>query len=67
MNTELLSVSEMDDIVEVQCNLEPAELDAAIDALSDDQLEVLREQCCESITRQQGILARIELRLSGNS
>jgi hypothetical protein len=64
-NTEL-SVHEMDDVVEAQHNLDASELDAAIAALSDDQLVVLREQCQESVERQQGIIARVNRRLGGN-
>ena len=54
----------MDDIVEVQCNLDASELDAAIAALSDDQLVVLRQQCQESVERQQGIINLIQVRLA---
>ena len=63
INTEL-SDHEMDDIVEVQCNLDASELDAAIAALSDDQLVVLRQQCQESVERQQGIINLIQVRLA---
>ena len=64
--TEFLSVSEMDDCVEVQMNLDPCELPAAIDALSTDQLTVLREMCEESVDRQIGIIHRVDRRLAGN-
>jgi hypothetical protein len=63
-NTELLSVEEMDDIIEAQCNVDENQLDAAIAALNDDQLVVLREMCLESITRQQGIITRVNHRVA---
>jgi hypothetical protein len=65
-DTELLSCDEMDAIVEAQCNVDPSELPAAIDALNLDQLHVLHEMCVESIQRQTRILHLVELRLVGN-
>ena len=59
-----LTVHEMDDIVEVQCNLDASELDEAIDQLSREQLVVLRQDCLASVKRQTGILARIQSRLA---
>jgi hypothetical protein len=40
-DTEFLSIPEMDAIVEVQMNLDPSKLPAAIDALNADQLVAL--------------------------
>jgi hypothetical protein len=62
----MLTTHALDEITDVQHNLDASELDAGLAALSDDQLVVLREQCQESVERQQGIIARVNRRLGGN-
>jgi hypothetical protein len=59
-----LSISEMDSIIEVQCNTDPDDIPAAIDKLNDDQLVVLLEMCQESIERQTAIIALAQNRLT---
>ena len=61
-----LSTHQLDDINDVQFNLTAAELDAAIDQLSDEQLVVLRHDCAASVKRQSYILTRIQGRLAGS-
>jgi hypothetical protein len=59
-----LSIRQLDEITECQHNLNDFELDEAIATLSDDQLVVLREQCQESVARQNRIIGLIQIRLA---
>jgi hypothetical protein len=51
---------ELDLLTEIQLNLPPEELDAAIAGLSPEARAVLREHCLLCIERQRDIIERIE-------
>jgi hypothetical protein len=57
-----LTTEELDEITEVQCNLDAFQLDEVIDRLRPEALIALRQECLDSIDRQNDILARLERR-----
>jgi hypothetical protein len=60
---ELLSVHEMDQLVEISCNLEPDDLPEAVDLLSIPSLRELECMAKEGIQRQSRVLALAQNRL----
>ena len=58
-----LTNRQLDNLDEVQFNLDPAELEAAIDALSQAELVELREQAIALIDRQTDLVRKVEARL----
>jgi hypothetical protein len=54
-----LSTHTMDEIVEIQCNLDPSKIEDAIAALSPEAKAFLREACKETIDRMRFILDRL--------
>jgi hypothetical protein len=60
---ELLSVHEMDQLVEISCNLKPDELPEAVDVLSIPSLRELARMAKASVQRQAHVLSLAQNRL----